>query len=324
MTDDFEHEGIAGEALDVIIPGALEDVRVDRALSILTGLSRSEAAAILDSGAVTLDGKVVVKASISLSAGQHLTAMLPAPDSGEVAADESVQVDVELEDADFIIVNKAPNQVVHPGAGQREGTLVAGVLARYPEIMELSRMGLCDPIRPGVVHRLDKGTSGILSFARTPEGFESLWEQLADRSMERIYIGMVEGHVVEERGVVDAPIGRSSRTPTMMSVRSDGRPARTHYEVLARIDKPHAMSLLRLQLDTGRTHQIRVHLSTIGHPIVNDARYGHRRERRLAEDRFFLHSQSLAFAHPRTGEQVSTQVALPEDIALLVPDGIDF
>ncbi len=324
MTDDFEQENVAGEELDVIIPGALEGVRIDRALSILTGLSRSEASAILDSGVVSLDGKLIVKASVSLLPGQHLTAMLPAPDSGEVSADSSVPVEVVFEDRDFIIVSKAPNQVVHPGAGQREGTLVAGVLAKYPEMMELARMGLCDPIRPGVVHRLDKGTSGVLAFARTPEGFASLSEQLADRSMERIYIGMVEGHVAEERGIVDAPIGRSSRTPTMMSVRSDGRPARTHYEVLTRIDKPHAMSLLRLQLDTGRTHQIRVHLSTIGHPIVNDARYGHRRERRLDDDRFFLHSLSLAFAHPRTGEWVSQQVPLPADIASMVPEGIEF
>jgi len=323
MTDDFEQEAVAGEALDVVTPGALDGVRIDRALSILTGLSRSEASAILDSGTVSLDGKTILKASVTLTAGQHLVAILPAPDSGEVAPDASVPVAVVLEDADFIIVNKAPNQVVHPGAGQREGTLVAGVLARFPEIMDLARMGLCDPIRPGVVHRLDKGTSGVLAFARTPEGFEALSEQLADRSMERIYIGMVEGHVAEERGVVDAPIGRSSRTPTMMSVRSDGRPARTHYEVLTRIEKPHAMSLLKLQLDTGRTHQIRVHLSTIGHPIVNDARYGHRRERRLDEDRFFLHSQSLAFSHPRTGEWVSAKVDLPLDIGSLVPEGIE-
>jgi 23S rRNA pseudouridine1911/1915/1917 synthase len=323
MTDDFEQEAVAGEALDVVIPGALDGVRIDRALSILTGLSRSEASAILDSGTVSLDGKTILKASVTLTTGQDLVAILPAPDSGEVAPDASVPVAVVSEDADFIIVNKAPNQVVHPGAGQREGTLVAGVLARYPEIMDLARMGLCDPIRPGVVHRLDKGTSGVLAFARTPEGFEALSEQLADRSMERIYIGMVEGHVAEERGVVDAPIGRSSRTPTMMSVRSDGRPARTHYEVLTRIEKPHAMSLLKLQLDTGRTHQIRVHLSTISHPIVNDARYGHRRERRLDENRFFLHSQSLAFAHPRTGEWVSAKVDLPLDIGSLVPEGIE-
>lgn len=323
MSDDFEHEPVAGELLDVVVPGALDGVRIDRALAILTGLSRSESSAVMDSGAVTLDGKVVVKSSVSLASGQHLTALLPAPDSGEVDPDPNVPVDVVVEQDDFIIVNKASNQVVHPGAGQREGTLVAGVLARYPEMIELVEMGLCDPYRPGVVHRLDKGTSGVLAFARTPEGFEGLSEQLADRSMERIYIGMVEGHVAEERGVVDAPIGRSSRTPTMMSVRSDGRPARTHYEVITRIEKPHAMTLLRLQLDTGRTHQIRVHLSTIGHPVVNDARYGHRRDRRLEEDRFFLHSQTLAFSHPITGERVSAKAPLPSDVLALVPEGVE-
>jgi 23S rRNA pseudouridine1911/1915/1917 synthase len=109
----------------------------------------------------------------------------------------------------------------------------------------------------------------------------------------------------------------------MMAVRADGRPARTGYEVITRIDKPHAMTLLRLQLDTGRTHQIRVHLATIGHPVVNDPRYGHRRERRLAEDRFFLHSTKLAFAHPRSDEWLTTTVALPDDLRLLVPDGVE-
>jgi 23S rRNA pseudouridine1911/1915/1917 synthase len=137
--------------------------------------------------------------------------------------------------------------------------------------------------------------------------------------MERTYLGMVEGHVTEERGVVDAPIGRSTRTPTLMAVRSDGRPARTGYDVIARLEKPSA-TLLRLSLDTGRTHQIRVHMATIGHPIVNDPRYGHRRDKRLPEDRFFLHSQTLSFAHPRTGELVTTSVALPDDIAALVPE----
>jgi 23S rRNA pseudouridine1911/1915/1917 synthase len=188
---------------------------------------------------------------------------------------------------------------------------------------ELSDEGLCDPLRPGIVHRLDKGTSGVLVVAKTPEGFLNLSTQLAERLMERTYLGMVEGHVAEERGVVDAPIGRSTRTPTMMAVRADGRAARTGYEVLSRIDKPHAMTLLRLQLDTGRTHQIRVHMATIGHPVVNDPRYGHRRERRLPEDRFFLHSTTLAFAHPRTDEWLTVSVPLPEDLRLLVPPTVE-
>jgi 23S rRNA pseudouridine1911/1915/1917 synthase len=212
---------------------------------------------------------------------------------------------------------------VHPGAGQRHGTLVAGLLARYPQIQELAVDGICDPLRPGIVHRLDKGTSGLLVVAKTARGYLNLTGQLSERVMQRTYLGMVEGHVAEERGVVDAPIGRSTRTPTMMAVRSDGRAARTGYEVLARIDKPHATTLLRLQLDTGRTHQIRVHLATIGHPVLNDPRYGHRRDRRLGEDRFFLHSTTLSFAHPRSGEWLTTSVALAEDLRPLVPDGLE-
>ena len=322
MTDSVD--AFDGEVLDLVVPGSLDRIRIDRVLSMLTGLSRSETSEILASGAVRLDGKVVVKSSTMIVEGQHLVAVLPAPESAFVEADPSVHVDIVREDADFAVVNKAPGQVVHPGAGHRHGTLVAGLLAIYPEIAELSAEGLCDPLRPGIVHRLDKGTSGVLVVARSPEGFLNLGTQLSERLMERIYLGMVEGHVAEERGVVDAPIGRSTRTPTMMSVRADGRPARTGYEVIARIDKPHAMTLLRLQLDTGRTHQIRVHLATIGHAVVNDPRYGHRRERRLAEDRFFLHSMTLAFAHPRTDEWLTTTVALPDDLRTLVPSGVEF
>jgi 23S rRNA pseudouridine1911/1915/1917 synthase len=307
-----------GETLDLIVPGTLDELRLDRVLALLTGLSRSEANEIITSGAVTLNDKVIVKSSTPVLEDQRLVAVLPAPESVDVASDASVTVDVVLDDVDFAVVNKAPGQVVHPGAGHRDGTLVAGLLALYPEMRELSIEGLCDPQRPGIVHRLDKGTSGVLVVAKTPEGYANLSTQLAERLMERTYYGMVVGHVAEERGVVDAPIGRSTRTPTVMAVRSDGRPARTSYEVIARIDKP-AMSLLRLQLDTGRTHQIRVHLASIGHPVVNDPRYGHRREKRLAEDRFFLHSTTLAFAHPRTDEWITTSVPLPSDLRALVP-----
>ena len=300
MSDDDLFGAFDGETLDLVLPSTLDAIRIDRVLALLTGLSRSEVNDVITSGAVTLNDKVIVKSSTSVVEGQRLVAVLPAPESDEVEADTSVPVDVVLDDVDFAVVNKAPGQVVHPGAGHRHGTLVAGLLALYPQMRALSDEGLCDRLRPGIVHRLDKGTSGVLVVAKTPEGFTNLSAQLAERLMERTYYGMVEGHVAEERGVVDAPIGRSTRTPTVMAVRADGRAARTGYEVIARIEKPHAMTLLRLQLDTGRTHQIRVHLATIGHPVVNDPRYGHRREKRLPEDRFFLHSNTLAFAHPRT------------------------
>ena len=315
-----EHlDAFDGDVLDLIVPGTLDAIRVDRVIAMLTGLSRSEATTLVNEGSVSVDDKVVRKGSLVLEEGQHLVAVLPAPDTGVVEPDASVMVDVVLDDEDFAVVNKAAGQVVHPGAGQRTGTLVAGLLARYPQLRDLSDEGLSDPFRPGIVHRLDKGTSGVLVVAKTPEGLVSLRDQLATRSMERTYLGLVEGHVPEERGVVDAPIGRSARNPTLMAVRGDGRPARTGYEVLVRLEKPHAVTLLRLSLDTGRTHQIRVHMSTIGHPVVNDPRYGHRRDRRLDDERFWLHSRTLAFEHPRTGEHVVAGASLPQDLASLVP-----
>ena len=307
-----------GEVLDLVLPSTLDAIRIDRVISMLTGLSRSEAHAIVSAGAVSVDEKVVTKSSVLLQQGQHVVAILPAPDSGRVDPDPSVPLDVVLDDLDFAVVNKLAGQVVHPGAGQRDSTLVAGLLARYPEMQALSDEGLSDPFRPGIVHRLDKGTSGVLVVAKTVTGLLSLREQLASREMDRTYLGLVEGHVAEERGVVDAPIGRSTRTPTLMAVRADGRPARTSYEVLERIEKPHAATFLKLMLDTGRTHQIRVHMSTIGHPVLNDPRYGHRRDRRLPEERFWLHSRTLSFQHPRTGETVLAGATVPDDLAALL------
>lgn len=312
-----------GETLDLVLPPTLDAIRVDRIISMLTGLSRSEANTMVSEGSVSVNGKVVVKSSQVLEEGQHLVAVLPAPDTGIVEPDPSVPVEVVLDDIDFAVINKAAGQVVHPGAGQRTGTLVAGLLALFPQMQALSDEGLSDPFRPGIVHRLDKGTSGVLVVAKTVEGLLSLRDQLASREMDRTYLGLVEGHVAEERGVVDAPIGRSTRTPTLMAVRADGRPARTGYEVLERIDKPQAVTLLRLTLDTGRTHQIRVHMSTIGHPVVNDPRYGHRRDRRLPEERFWLHSRTLSFVHPRTRAPVTAGAPLPEDLAALLGEKRD-
>ncbi len=322
MSDELV-ESVGGESLEVTVPATLNGMRIDRALSMLTGLSRSEAQAMLDEGRVHVDSKVITKASFHIEEGQALVALLPEADDGFVTPDHDVPVDVIFEDPGFVVINKRADQVVHPGAGRSEGTLIAGVLARYPEIAQLSIDGVCEARRPGVVHRLDKGTSGLLVVARTVDAFDSLSDQLADRTMGRTYLGLVEGHVVETFGVVDAPLGRSTRTPTMMTVRSDGRPARTGYEVIQRLEKPRPQTLMRLRLETGRTHQIRVHLATIGHPVVNDARYGQRRDKRLEQDRFYLHSASLTFLHPTTGETVSNLAPLPEDLRALTPDAPD-
>lgn len=313
MRDDVDD----AEVVELVVPATLEGWRVDRALAMLTGRSRAETLRLVDAGLVTLAGRVVTKAATTLEVGQHLEAVVPALASGRVEAEASVVVDVVVEDPDFVVVNKRPEQVVHPGAGQATGTLVAGLLARYPEMSALVDLGVCEAPRPGIVHRLDKGTSGLLVVARTPEGYDSLSRQASEHTMERTYWAMAEGHLADDRGVIDAPIGRSLREPTMMAVRADGRAARTHYEVLERLDTPHAASLVQLRLETGRTHQIRVHLAAIGHPVVNDQRYGHRRERRLAEGRFFLHSRSLTLRHPISGESISASAELPSDLRAL-------
>ena len=302
------------ETLDVAVPPLLDGVRVDRAVSMLTGLTRSEAAALIAARAVKVGGVVVARGSVVLREGQRLLAELPGEEDGAVAADADVAFPVVVEDPEFVVVDKPAGLVVHPGAGHREGTLIAGLLARYPEIESVGHEEGSSAARPGVVQRLDKGTSGLLVVARTPRAYRSLTAQLAERSVERVYLALAEGIVEDDHGVIDAPIGRSQRTPTKMAVRASGRPARTAYRVLGRhVDPPR--TYLELRLESGRTHQIRVHLSAIGRPLVNDPRYGARREPALEEGRVFLHAAVLGFAHPATGATVRVESVLPVDLA---------
>jgi 23S rRNA pseudouridine1911/1915/1917 synthase len=169
-----------------------------------------------------------------------------------------------------------------------------------------------DPARPGIVHRLDRGTSGLLVVARSPRAYASLTDQLARRRVERRYLALVRGHMPAPAGVIDAPVGRSARDRTRMAVAAGGRSARTRYEVVAAFDEPEPLSLVACRLETGRTHQIRVHLAAVGHPVVGDDRYGGRRL--LGLDRPFLHAAELAFTHPATGEQVRFSSPLPPDL----------
>ncbi len=312
-----EANGSAADVVDVTVPAGLHGVRCDRALAMLSGQSRTVVASAVAARRVSLDNVVVVKPSTPLVAGQRLVAELPGSDDGSVAADDSVVVEVAAESTDYVVINKRAGQVVHPGAGQRTGTLVAGLLARYPELERLRGDGPCEPGRPGIVHRLDKGTSGLLVVARTPRGYHALRDELARRGVERVYLGLVEGHLPESSGVIEAPIGRSTSTPTKMAIRADGRPARTRYDVTARLVEPRT-TLLRLRLETGRTHQIRVHAASIGHPVVNDLRYGHRRDHRLAEGRLFLHATRIGFHDPSSGEWITVDAALPDDLAAIV------
>src|SRR5208283_2594771 len=198
-------------------------------------------------------------------------------------------------------------------AGHDVGTLVGGLLARFPDLAELVSAGVCAPDRPGSVHRLDKGTSGLLAVARTPAAYRELVGQLATRTMERRYLALVAGTVDEDRGEVEAPIGRSARTPTKMAVTAGGKPARTAYTVRERRPGAEPTTLLELALQSGRTHQIRVHMAAIGHPVVGDARYGVP-DARLGSGRFFLHAFRLGFTHPGTGARMQFESPLPEDL----------
>lgn len=307
------------DAAEWTVPAALEGERVDRALALITGLSRREINAVLDAGRVQIGRRVLTSRSRKVHEGESLRVEGDlAPETAEgVVADPSIQVPVVYADDEIVVVNKPAGLVVHPGAGQRSATLVHGLLAAFPDIAALAAGE--QEQRPGIVHRLDKGTSGLLVVARTADARDSMIAQLADRTMGREYLALVHGQVASEAGVVDAPLGRSDLDPTRMRVQAGGRPARTRYEVLQHYTEPLPASFLRCKLETGRTHQIRVHLATIGHPVVADERYGRRPpgplDERLGPGRPFLHAATLELDHPRTGERLHFEAPLPDDLA---------
>ncbi|MFP5316940.1 MAG: RluA family pseudouridine synthase [Acidimicrobiia bacterium] len=290
------------------VPESLAGERLDRAVALLCDVPRSEAAGLVAAGAVYLGGSPVTTRSRRVAAGQWLDVEVDATAPADLEPDPAVEVPVVDADGAVIVVDKPAGLVVHPGSGNATGTMVQGLLARYPELS-----GVGEPHRPGVVHRLDAGTSGLLVVARTPSAYRSLVDQLRDRTAERRYLTLVWGEVEADSGVVDAPIGRSSRDPTAMTVAASGRPARTGYTVLGRFTAPAAATLLECRLETGRTHQIRVHLAAIGHPVVGDARYRGARAS-LPADRPFLHAHRLAFDHPDSGRRCRYESALPQDL----------
>lgn len=292
------------------VPPALAGERVDRIVAFMLDVSRSAASAVIDAGGVHVDGVVASSGKVRLDEGQEVSvdpdSIVDEPPPGP---DASVRFEVIHADDDVIVVDKPAGLVVHPGAGNADGTLVNGLLARFPELAGVGG----DPVRPGIVHRLDAGSSGLLVVARTDDAAAALIEQFADHSATRVYRALVWGHPDAPHGIIDAPIGRSKRDPLKMAVVADGRWARTEYRVLERFDRPAELALLECELETGRTHQIRVHLSSINHPLVGDPVYGQRRPK-LGVDRPFLHAARLAFEHPRTGEVVRFESPLAADL----------
>ena len=292
------------------VPAALAGERLDRVVALVLDVSRSVASVVIEAGGAQVDGEVARSGKVRLTEGQVVSVDPGAvPVAGLPEPDPSVTFAVVHEDDSVIVIDKPAGLVVHPGAGNPEGTLVNGLLARYPDLV-----GVGEPHRPGIVHRLDAGSSGLLVVARTQEAADALIEQFASHDATRVYLALVWGHPETAHGVIDAPIGRSRQDPLKMAVVADGRPSRTEYRVLQRFDRPAELALLECRLETGRTHQIRVHLSSINHPLVGDPVYGQRRPK-LQVERPFLHAAELAFEHPATGEVVSFRSELPADLA---------
>lgn len=297
---------------EVEVPDALADERVDRVVSLVADVSRNLAAVLISDGMVQINGDVPLKPSIKLQSGDQLKVTVPFRDT-TIKPDASVDVTIRYVDDHVIVVDKPAGLIVHPGSGVDDGTLIQGLLALYPEIISVGD----DGSRPGVVHRLDKGTSGLLMVARTALAFKSLTGQLAARTVLRRYQTLAWGDVESARGVIDARLGRSPHDATRQAVVADGREARTHYEVLARYEDP-ALTLLHCRLETGRTHQIRVHLEAISSPVVGDDRYGGGSRRRLGLTRPFLHAELLGFVHPESGEWLEFESELPEELTTLL------
>jgi 23S rRNA pseudouridine1911/1915/1917 synthase len=296
------------------IPAALEGERLDRVVAMLTGVSRAEAASLVDDGSVAVDGRAVTKGSHRVVEGVEVEVEVPArPDVERLVADPAMPVPVVHEDDDLLVIDKPAGLVVHPGAGVGRGTLVHGLLARYPEIAAVGQ-----PDRPGIVHRLDKGTSGLLLVARSEAAYDELVAMLSAHEVHRRYRALVWGKVEAPSGMVDAPVGRSTRDRTRMAVTVRGKPAATYYEVVRRFDDPVPLTEVTCTLTTGRTHQIRVHMTSIGHPVVGDDRYGRGARSTVPMDRPWLHAEHLALDHPTTGTPLTFDAPLPPDLTTVL------
>lgn len=278
--------------------------RIDALLArLVPELTRSAAQRLLEEGLVTLGG-VPVKKNRRTEPGEVYAALLPEPELPEPEP-QDIPLDIVYEDADVVVVNKPRGMVVHPAPGHPDGTLVNALLRHCGE----SLSGVGGERRPGIVHRIDKDTSGLIIAAKNDYAHLALSAQLADRSLSRVYEAVARGEFREEAGTVDAPIGRHPTERKRMAVTERGsRPAVTHWEVIARY---RGWTHIRCRLETGRTHQIRVHMAYIGHPLLGDMVYGAKKPERGLEGQC-LHARELKFLHPRTGEEIHLSTELPE------------
>ena len=276
--------------------------------SSLDGLTRSQATRLIESGEVAADGKSVSK-SYKLAGGEDVAVTLPEPEPVE-AVPQDIPLDVVYEDADVIVVNKPSGMVVHPAPGHPDGTLVNALLYHCAGTLS----GIGGALRPGIVHRIDRDTSGLIIAAKNDAAHQYLSAQLADHTLARTYECIVVGALREDRGTVDAPIARHPADRKRMAVVAGGREAVTHWEVIARYP---GYTHVRCRLETGRTHQIRVHMAYIGHPILGDTVYGAKKPVPGLTGQC-LHATGLEFIHPATGEKIILTCPLPEEFTKML------
>ena len=283
--------------------------RADRVIAFFSGLSRSKVSDLISKRLILRNGIPIKKGSEIVHTNDEIS-MPNLVDEAveEIASDESIDFEVVFEDDSVIVVSKPSGLIVHPGSGIANGTLVNGLAAQFPDLREIG-----DPTRLGLVHRLDKGTSGLLIVARTPEALDNLKFQMQERHVHRQYFAIVAGHVESSKGVVDAPLGRDPKNPLKRAVINNGKYARTHYEIDQKYESPFKVSMLNCRLETGRTHQIRVHLAAIGHPVLGDELYGGRTSFNI-ENRLALHAQMLTFLHPKTENLMNFESPLPAEL----------
>src|SRR5574341_1454471 len=286
-----------GQRLDQFVAAARAD------------LSRTEVQRLIKAGRITVNGQTA-RPAYRLEPGDDVQVVIPSPVTRDVLA-ENIPLDVLYEDGDLVAINKPAGMVVHPGVGSETGTVVNAALARWPEMRRVT-----GEERAGVVHRLDKDTSGVLVLAKTPSALKSLQAQFHDRTVYKRYIALVEGIPQTPAGIIEAPIGRDLRQRKRMAVVREGREAVTHYQVVERFED---CALLSLEPKTGHTHQLRVHLAWLGHPVAGDTVYG-RRRKRAGLGRMFLHAAELHVDSPSKGDRLKFEAALPDELERVLAD----
>lgn len=283
--------------MEVIVKEA--GVRLDKAVADLTELSRSQANEAIKDGTILVNNQTQ-KARYAVKLGDVISYELPKEEVLDYQP-ENIPIEIVYEDSDVAVVNKPQGMVVHPSAGHASGTLVNALLYHVKDLSTINGV-----VRPGIVHRIDKDTSGLLMIAKNDKAHQALAQELKEKKSLRQYVAIVHGNLPNDRGVIEAPIGRSDKDRKKQAVTAKGKPALTRFQVLERFGD---FTLVELTLETGRTHQIRVHMAYIGHPIAGDPVYGPRKT--LAGHGQFLHAKTLGFTHPTTGELMTFSVDAP-------------